>query len=112
MLEVKFKAVLVSKTLITDPTGENFVKLEFVEEREVPGPIITMQGPQSELMREVIPVVSQVIRSLTARGRMRYPRLVLYLSEDEWSKLPRKPDIGDEIEVVIRGKEYKVDVNI
>ncbi len=112
MLEVKFKAVLVSKTLITDPTGENFIKLEFIEEREVPGPVITMQGHQSEIMREVIPVVSQVIRSLTTRGKVRYPRLVLYLSEDEWSKLPRKLDIGDEVEIVIGREDYKVNVKM
>ena len=33
------------------------------------------------------------------------PRLTLWLTEDEWDKLEPKPEIGDEVEVLIEGNK-------
>ena len=35
-MEVKIRATLISKSMLTDPFGEKLIKLEFAEERELP----------------------------------------------------------------------------
>ncbi len=108
-MEVKVKVTLVSKSLINDPFGEKLIKLEFAEEREMPGPIIVQQG-NNPLMKDIIPIVSQVLRSMPffAGRKATIQRLVLYLTEDEWDKITDKPDIGDEVTVVIKGRKIEI----
>ncbi|MCS7139640.1 MAG: arcadin 1 [Candidatus Nezhaarchaeota archaeon] len=102
-MEIKFKAVVISKSIYGDPMGGKGVKIELAEERELPPPIFMSRGEGSEIMKEVMPLVSQIVQALpfTRGGKVTVPRLMLWLSEDEWDKLEPKPDIGDEVEVVV-----------
>ncbi|MCD6369165.1 MAG: arcadin 1 [Thermoproteales archaeon] len=112
MGELKFKAVISSKTLISNPLGEHLVKLELVEERELPGPIIASQSRDGDLMREIMPIVNQVVRSLTPKARITIPRLTLFLTEEEWDMISRKPEIGEEVEVVIHEEKGELSIKI
>jgi len=108
-LDVKIKAILISKSMITSPLGEKLIRLEFAEEREVPGPII-VQEANNPLARDIMPIVSQVLRSLpmfSGRKTMMH-RLIIFLTEDEWESLPSKPDIGDEILIIVRGGQIEI----
>ncbi len=106
--KVSFKAMITNITLIDSPSGEKLVKIDLSEEREMPGPVVMGQG--SELAREVVPVVSQILRSMPgfSGGRIRVPRLTIYLSEDEWDKILDKPNIGEYLEVVFEDKKIQV----
>ena len=108
MLRIRIKAILVGKSLITGPMGENLVKLELVEERSAPGPIIASQQSQNPLMREIMPIVSQVVKSMTPNAKIRIPRLTLFLYEDEWERLVKKPDIGDEVEITVENEKINI----
>lgn len=105
MKSVKIRAILVGKSLIKNPWGEKVVKLEFVEERELPTPVV-VQPPGSELAKEVMPIINQIMRSmpLLSQGRANMPRLTLYLTEEEWDRLLEKPEIGEEVLIEIKGK--------
>ncbi|RLE55772.1 MAG: hypothetical protein DRJ40_07045 [Thermoprotei archaeon] len=109
---VTFKAVVTSKTLVTDITGTKYIRIELAEERELPGPIIVAEDKEaSNLVREIAPVVRQVLRTLPTpfgAGKVMTPRLTIWLTEDEWEALPDKPDIGDEVEVVVEGTRITV----
>jgi len=109
-MEIKFKAVITSKSMYNDPTGGKGVKIELVEEKELPPPVVMSRGEGSELMRDVMPIVSQIVQALpfTRGGKVTVPRLMIWLSEDEWDKLEPKPDIGDEVEVVITSSRVSV----
>jgi len=109
-MEIKFKAVITSKSMYNDPTGGKGVKIELVEEKELPPPVVMSRGESSELMRDVMPIVSQIVQALpfTRGGKVTVPRLMIWLSEDEWDKLEPKPDIGDEVEVVITSSRVSV----
>ncbi len=103
-MEVKFKAVVVSKSLFNDPLLGKGVKLELAEERELPPPVMIAQSREgAELARQVMPILSQVMQALpfTRQGRATIPRMTLWLTEEEWDNLDPKPDIGDEVEVVV-----------
>ncbi len=108
MAKVSFRAMITNITLIDSPGGEKLVKIDLSEDREIPGPVIMGQG--SELAREVMPVVSQILRSMPgfAGGRIRVPRLTIYLTEDEWDKILEKPNIGEFLEVVFEDKKISI----
>ncbi|OYT31664.1 MAG: hypothetical protein DRJ32_01250 [Thermoprotei archaeon] len=110
MIEVKFKAILTSKSIIKDPLGENMIKLELMEEKDIPGPVIIHQKKDDTLSREIAPVISQIMKSLPifSGGKFTVPRLTILLTEDEWDRLPEKPEIGDIIEVVIKSKMIEI----
>lgn len=99
---IKFKAVISNIAILDNPWGEKTIKLDITEEREVPGPLIVQRREGGELSREIVPIISQVLKSMPIFGSMskvRVPRITLYLTEDEWDKILAKPNIGDTIEV-------------
>lgn len=112
-MEVRFKAVVVSKSMFNDPLMGKGIRIELAEERELPPPVVVSQSREAaELARQVMPLVSQVLQSLpfTRQGRATVPRVTLWLAEEEWEGLESKPDVGDEVEVVLSSSrlEFKV----
>jgi len=99
-----FKATLVNKSIITNPLGEKMVKLEFVEEREMPGPLITSPVQYSEIAREIAPIVSQMMRTFNPTGKLNVPRVILFLNEEEWEMARFRPEIGEEVGVFVSDK--------
>jgi hypothetical protein len=99
---VTLKARVTNISLIDSPTGEKLVRIDMSEEREVPGPVIVHES--SELGRELVPILSQMLRMLPGlgQGAVRLPRVSLVLTEDEWEKLPAKPSIGDFFEIEVQ----------
>jgi len=106
-MEIRIRAILTSISTVINPWGERLVKLEFSEERELPGPMVIQKGRGSELAKEIVPVISQVLRSMPgfSGGKVRVPRLTIYLYEDEWDKMYEKPNINDTVEIIVsKGK--------
>ena len=101
---VKFKAVVTNISIMDTPLGDRLVKIDLTEDREGPGTLIMQPKNQPELAREIVPVLSQVLRSMPFFGTLnkyKLPRLSLYLTEEEWDKLVERPTIGDVIEVEV-----------
>ncbi len=109
MGSVKIRAILVGKNLIKNPWGERVIKLEFVEERELPSPVI-IQSSEGELAKEIMPIITQIMKSMPmlSQGRASVPRLTLYLTEEEWDRLVEKPEIGEEVVIEIKGKTISI----
>lgn len=112
-MSVMFKAIVTSKSMVTDALGNRGVRLDLTEEREAPPPVlISPGGSTSSLAREVAPIISQVMQSLpfTRPGKIPLQRLTLWLTEDEWEKLEQKPEIGDEVEVKISRSSISINI--
>ncbi|MCX8161564.1 MAG: arcadin 1 [Candidatus Bathyarchaeota archaeon] len=110
-MSVSFRAVVVGKILEKLPSGEEVVRIDLAEEKPAPPPIImdTSRLEQSEIAREVLPVVSQMLSSLPiSRATVRVPRVTLVLTRDEWDQLQSKPDLGDELTVTIVGSDIRI----
>ena len=110
-MPVRVRAVISSISYVDNPWGEKMVKIGVSEEREVPGPVVVQRGT-SELAREIAPVITQVLKSIPgiAGGKYRMPRLILYLTEDEWDKMVSKPNIGDIVEIKFSKESVDVEV--
>jgi len=105
-MAIKFRAVLSSISIVNNPWGEKLIRLEFSEEREVPGPVmISPKNMPSELAKDIVPILSQVLKTMPgfAGGKIKVNRLTLFLYEEEWDRLIDKPNIGDEVEIIFEG---------
>lgn len=104
-LKIEFKAYVESISRVRSIVGENLVKLELMEERELPPTVIVQSGSSetSALVRDVATVLQQVMSNLPIGipRRISIPRIVIWLTEDEWERLHPKPSIGDEVKVVM-----------
>ncbi|MEM2739354.1 MAG: arcadin 1 [Candidatus Bathyarchaeia archaeon] len=110
-MSVSFRAVVVGKILEKLPSGEEVIRIDLAEEKPATPPIImdTSRLEQSEIAREVLPVVSQVLSSLPiSRATIRVPRATLILTRDEWNQLQSKPDLGDELIITIVGSDIRI----
>ena len=107
---MKFRAVVTNISIVDTPWGERVVKVDLTEERETPSTVI-VPAEQSELARELAPVISQLLKAMPffgGGGKARLPRLSLYLTEDEWERLAARPTIGDVMEVEVAKSSLKV----
>ncbi|CCC81406.1 arcadin 1 [Thermoproteus tenax] len=97
------KGVVVSKQLVADPTGTRYIKIDVVEEKEIPGPLI-MSAPDeqaAQMARELMPLVSQIVKSLPfSLNKIAVPRLTIWLTDDEAESLG-EIDVGDSVEIEI-----------
>ncbi|MFB6490426.1 MAG: arcadin 1 [Thermoproteus sp. AZ2] len=97
------RGVVVSKQLVADPTGVKYIKIDIVEEKDLPGPVI-MSAPDeqaAQMARDIMPLVSQIVRSLPfSLGKIAVPRVTLWLTEEEAESFG-DIDVGDSVEVSI-----------
>ncbi|MEM3833579.1 MAG: arcadin 1 [Thermoprotei archaeon] len=101
-MDVKIKAILIGKNLFRKDKDTWIVKLDFVEETPEP-PIIQQTG---DIAREIAPIIQQTLQMFTpGLAQQTMPRLTLWLTDDEWETLEKKPDIGDEVTITITDKK-------
>ncbi len=102
------RGVVVSKQLVYDATGVRYIKIDVIEERELPGPVAafsTQDEQMAQIVREVMPLVSQIVRSLPfGGGKVAVPRVTLWLTDDEVESFG-EIDVGDVVLISVRGGE-------
>lgn len=105
------RGVVVSKQLVYDPTGARYIKIDVVEERELPGPVAAFSAQDeqtAQLMREVMPLVTQIVRSLPfGGGKIAVPRLTLWLTDEE-VEVFGDIDVGDVVLISVEKGEIRV----
>lgn len=105
------RGVVVSKQLVYDLTGARYVKIDIVEERELPGPVAAFSAQDeqaAQLMREVMPLVSQIVRSLPfGGGKIAVPRITLWLTDEE-VEVFGDVDVGDTVVIYVENNEIKL----
>ncbi len=113
MAKTSFRGYILSKSIVYDLSGGRMIKIDIVEEREIPGPIITGTDEIARLAREVMPLVQQLLKSMpfpglgATSGKIPIPRLTIWLTEDEIEILG-KLDVGDYVEVSIQDNKIEI----
>jgi len=105
------RGVVISKQLVYDPSGARYIKVDVIEERELPGPVAAFSAQDeqaAQLMREVMPLVTQIVRSLPfGGGKIAVPRLTLWLTDEELEMFG-DVDVGDVVLISVENGEIKV----
>jgi len=105
------RGVVISKQLVYDPSGAKYIKVDVIEEKELPGPVAAFSAQDeqaAQLMREVMPLVTQIVRSLPfGGGKIAVPRLTLWLTDEELEMFG-DVDVGDVVLISVENGEIKV----
>lgn len=110
---VSFKGYVISKTLMPDPLGNKLIKIDIVEERETPGPIVTGADESAMMAREVMNMMQQVLKSMpllnqALGNKVMVPRVTIWLTDDEIEYLGGKLDVGDYVEINIQNGSISI----
>lgn len=102
---IKFRGYVSGKIITYDLTGQKMVRIEIVEEKETPGPVVISSSDEvARLAREVVPLVQQLLKTLplplTPGGKITIPRVMIWLTEEEVEALG-SIDVGDYVEISI-----------
>jgi len=108
---ISVRGYVMSKSVVYDPTGGRMIMIQIVEEKEVPGPVLT--GESAQVMRDVLPLVQQLLRSMPMLGplmgnKVPIPRIVVWLTEEEAEALGPKLDVGDAVEIRIENGKLEL----
>ncbi len=110
---ISFRGYVLSKSLTYDALGNRIVKIDIVEEKEIPGPVIAGSDEMTRLAREVMPLVQQLLKSIPfpglggTSGKVPIPRITLWLTEEEMEIFGRA-DVGDYVEVSISNGKIEI----
>ncbi len=108
---VTIRGVVASKQLVYDPTGVRYIKIDIIEEKELPGPVAAFSAQDeqaAQLMREVMPLVTQIVRSLPfGGGKIAVPRVTLWLTDEE-VEVFGDVDVGDIVALHVENGEVKL----
>ncbi len=108
-----FRGYVLSKAITYDLLGNKLIKIDIVEERELPGPVIAGSDEMTRIAREVMPLVQQLLKSVPipglslSTGKVPIPRISVWLTEEEAEMLGRV-DVGDYVEVYV--EEGKIEI--
>lgn len=100
MDEVSFVCKVNSIHPSIDSYGNEYVCVEFAVEAQRPPSIIQMPQNVPQELSAVMPLLSQIPKMLP-HGRTHANRLMIFLTPQEWERLRRKYQFGDEAEVKI-----------
>ena len=96
-MPVEIRMTLIGKNMvrIKDTWA---IRLDFAEERPAP-PVMT---PRDSIVGEIMPIIERTIQALSPiTSAQMMPRMTLWLTDDEWDSLDRKPEVGEEVTVII-----------
>jgi hypothetical protein len=110
MSEVTFSCRATAVHPHYDPFGNEYVCVEFSVEAPRPPSFFQMPKEIPEELSAVIPIVSQIPKMMT-HGKAYTNRLVLFLTVQEWEKMERKYQYGDDAEVAI-SKDGSIHVRV
>jgi len=83
-----------------DPFGNEFVCVEFAMEAQRPPSVVSMPTNMPKEISMVMPIISQIPK-MFPQSKVYSNRLVLYFTVQEWDRLPKKYQFGDEVDVAV-----------
>jgi len=110
MSEVTFPCRVTAVHPHYDPFGSEYVCVEFSVEAQRPPSFFQMPKEVPEELSAVIPIVSQIPKMM-AQSKAYSNRLVLFLTVQEWERMARKYQYGDDAVVTI-GRDGSIHVKV
>lgn len=90
-----------------DLDGNLGKRIELIEEREVTNYVMRPQTDEAKVIQDVMQTMQQQIPILAPRQQMAFPKIILFLTEDEYDNLGINFDVNQVYEVVLGGQGIK-----
>ncbi|MCW4021404.1 MAG: arcadin 1 [Candidatus Bathyarchaeota archaeon] len=89
---------------IKDPSGALGKRVELVEENVVPSFAIKPPSEEARIVQDVFRTMQQQIPMLGVRTQVSHPKIILFLTEQEYEKLGVQFDVNQVYEVELSGQ--------
>ena len=96
MVSIACKVISIHPTF--DHYGSEYVCVEFGIEAKKPPTVMSLPANIPQEASFIVPILSQIPK-LIPQPKTYSKRLTLYFTSEEWSRLPRKYQFGDEVEI-------------
>jgi len=92
---------------IRDPDGNLGKRIELVEERVVPRFVVQPSSEEAKMVRDVVQVLQQQLPMMPQHGQFSFPKMVLFLTEEEYESLGIDFDVNQTYELELFGKAIR-----
>jgi len=92
---------------IRDPEGNFGKKIELVEERSLPKFPIRPPSEEAKIIQDVMQVLEQQLPFMKAQSRFSIPKMILFLTEEEYEKLGINFEVNQIYEVKLEDQSIK-----
>ncbi|MBX5326933.1 MAG: arcadin 1 [Candidatus Bathyarchaeia archaeon] len=92
---------------IRDPEGNLGKRIELVEERPTPRFAIRPATEEGRMVQDVVQALQQQLPVMTMQGSIAFPKIVLFLTEQEYDELGITFDVNQIYEVELTNNTIK-----
>jgi len=92
---------------IRDPEGNLGKRIELVEERPVPRFAIRPATEEGRMVQDVVQALQQQLPVMPMQGSVAFPKIVLFLTEQEYDELAINFDVNQIYEVELTSNTIK-----
>jgi len=92
---------------IHDPEGNLGKRIELVEERPVPSFRIRPSSEEGRMVQDVVQALQQQLPIANIQGNVAFPKIILFLTEQEYDELGIVFDVNQLYEVDLTGNTIK-----
>jgi len=92
---------------IRDLDGNLGKRIELVEERKIPHFVVRPQTEEAKVAQDVLQALQQQLPMFPARGEFAVPKIILFLTEQEYESLGIDFDVNQIYEVKLENQTVK-----
>jgi hypothetical protein len=92
---------------IRDPEGNLGKRIELLEDRVIPRFAIKPQSEEARMAQDVIQALQQQMPMIVPQQQMALPKLIMFLTEEEYEQLGINFDVNQVYELELSGQAIK-----
>jgi len=92
---------------IQDIDGNLGKRIELIEERQIPRFVVRPQTEEAKVVQDVLQALQQQLPMIPARGQFTVPKIILFLTEQEYESLGIEFDVNQIYEVQLENQTVK-----
>jgi len=93
---------------IRDPEGSLGKRIELVEERVIPRLAIRPQSEEAKIVQDMVQALQQQLPIVTAQSQFALPKIILFLTEQEYEKLGIDFDVNQTYDLDLSDQSIKL----
>jgi hypothetical protein len=92
---------------IRDLDGNLGKRIELLEDREVPNFVVRPRTEEAQMVQDVIQALQQQMPMLSPRGQFAIPKIILFLTEQEYESLDIDFDVNQTYEIDLENQSIR-----
>ena len=92
---------------IRDLDGNLGKRVELIEDRQIPRFVMRPQSEEAKVVQDVLQAMQQQMPMLPMRGEIAIPKIILFLTEQEYESLDIEFDVNQTYEIMLESQTIK-----